>query len=110
MSSCSLQPQICHQTSYGFFWWALNIEDPALNDNSKYEVAGMETNDHLNARDRNIKLQWAPLKYMLSVIATVDRNKDLYKKDYYVQYAEHVTFSLLPGGVIQPAIQPKGRL
>lgn len=100
---CLFQPLISHQSGFGFFWWSLNIEDPSLNDNSKYEIDGSESGAHENARDRNVKLQWAPLKFMLSIIAGVNKSKEAYGKEHWVDKAEHTSWTLLPGGVIKPA-------
>lgn len=101
---CSLtQPLVSHQTGFGFFWWSLNIEDPDLNDDSKLEKAGVETDPNNNARDRNMKLQWAPLKFMLEVIAKVNNSKQVYGREHWDDKARHTSWTLLPGGVIEPA-------
>ncbi|MEW5300375.1 MAG: hypothetical protein WDW36_003311 [Sanguina aurantia] len=97
------QPLVSHQTGFGFFWWSLNIEDPELNDDSKLEKAGVETDPNNNARDRNMKLQWVPLKFMLGVIARVNNSKEVYGREHWDDKARHTSWTLLPGGVIEPA-------
>lgn len=89
------------ETGFAFFWWSLNIEDLALNDNGRLEKAGLEDNEDLNARDRNVKLEWSALKFMLHMIAKVDCNKELYKSEYWER--NHHSWTLLPNGIIEQA-------
>jgi hypothetical protein len=75
-------PMISMQTNQRYFFWGLNVEDPALNQASPQEAENLEKNDAFNARDRFVKLQWDFLHPMLQKIIALKRNVEAYRQLY----------------------------
>ena len=72
-------PRIAAQTDWHVFYFGVNVEDRALNQNSPLETQGIETNPSFNARDRFAALSWDYLGPMLDLIAAQNRSAATYQ-------------------------------
>jgi hypothetical protein len=60
-------PMISMQTNAFVHYWGLNVEHPARNVNSPLESEGLQLDAAMNARDRNVVLNWEMIHGMLAL-------------------------------------------
>jgi hypothetical protein len=86
-------PMISMQTHSFVHYWGLNVEHESRNVNSLLETEGLQTDQAMNARDRNVVLSWSMIGGMLQKAFAVHRDRAAYEAITGEDHMKNVLFT-----------------